>query len=235
MKNKKFAKFLVYYELDDLDEGLLRQAFTHSSVGKKNNERLEFLGDAVLDCILSEFLYDELPKAQEDYMTRLRAHLVNKRALAKIANELEFYDFIILGEGEKQTGGHKRDSNLADAFEALIGAIFLSANYKRARRFILEVYADELANLPKDSALKDPKTRLQEWLQKHGMELPKYKILAEEGKPHNKTFTVQGKVENFKEAANGKSRKQAEQKVAELLLTRFKEHKIKAKNKKAKK
>lgn len=229
MKNKKFDRFLKAHKLDELDQGLLRQAFTHSSVGKKNNERLEFLGDAILDSVLSEYLYRHLPKAQEHYLTRLRAHLVNKKALVKQADMLGLSDLLILGAGEKQTGGHKRDSNLADGFEALLGAIFLASSYKKVKKFILRVYADELENLPSEKSLKDAKTQLQEWLQKHGFDLPQYKILSEEGKPHNKTFTVIGKAGKFEEKAVGKSRKKAEQKVAALLLEKYK-HSKKGKN-----
>jgi len=222
LKNNSFKQFLLAHDLTELDQGLLRQAFTHSSVGKKNNERLEFLGDAVLDSVLSEYLYLHLPNAQENYMTRLRAHLVNKQALASLANQLELYNCIILGAGEKQTGGHKRDSNLADAFEALLGAILLSGGYSQVKAFILKVYQNEFAQLPTENSLKDPKTQLQEFLQKNALELPHYKILSEEGKPHNRTFTVFGETKLYQAQAKGKSRKQAEQRVAELLLEKYK-------------
>jgi len=209
------------HQLSGLDQGLLRQAFTHSSTGEKNNERLEFLGDAILDSIISEYLYIGMPEAQEHYLTRLRAYLVNKNALADIGTKLELSKYLILGEGERQTGGHKRDSNLADAFEALIAAIFLSLGYEPTKEFILKVYVEWLNNLPSEASLKDSKTRLQEFLQKNSFALPEYEIISEQGKPHNKTFVVRGTALDISEQAKGKSRKEAEQRVAELLFIKL--------------
>jgi len=221
LKNNKLQTFIRAYSLDGIDEGLLRQAFTHSSASKENNERLEFLGDAILDSALSEYLFLTLPDAQENYLTRLRSHLVNKHALAELGNELELFSYLSLGEGEKQTGGHKRASNLADAFEALLGAIFLSLGYQKVKDFILHIYTNKLQELPTETDLKDPKTCLQEYLQKQNLDLPEYKITNEIGKPHNKTFTVQASAGVFTESANGKSRKAAEQAVAKILLDKL--------------
>ena len=225
LKNKKIQNFCATYSLLHIDKGLLRQAFTHSSAANKNNERLEFLGDAILGCIIAEKLYVQLPEAKEHYLTRLRAHLVNKNALAALAEKLEFSEMLILGEGERKTGGRQRHSILADAFEAVIGAIFVSAGYTETRDFVLRVYAELLNALPSESILKDPKTRLQEWLQQRGFAIPQYTIVAESGKPHDKLFTVEVRVEvkpkgkmqseHYFTQAQGNSRRAAEQQAAQ--------------------
>ena len=227
MKNKLIQNFAQAFELGDIDKGLLRQAFTHSSVGKTNNERLEFFGDAVLDCILSEELYLKFPDAKENYLTRLRSHLVNKQTLSQLAQGLNFSDMVLLGEGERRTGGRHRNSILADAFEAVIGAIFFSTNYLKTKNFLLTVYSDLLQNLPSESELKDPKTRLQEYLQQRALPIPQYKIVAESGKPHDKIFVVEVSVEiknaekeiiNKSFRASGSSRRIAEQQSAQEIL-----------------
>ena len=227
MKNKLIHNFAQDFELGDIDQGLLRQAFTHSSAGKTNNERLEFFGDAVLDCILSEELYLKFPDAKENYLTRLRSHLVNKQTLSRLAQGLNFSDMVLLGEGERRTGGRHRNSVLADALEAVIGAIFFSTNYLKTKEFLLTVYCDLLQNLPSESELKDPKTRLQEYLQQRALPIPQYQIVAESGKPHDKTFVVEVSVEiktaekeiikkSFR--ASGSSRRTAEQQAAQEML-----------------
>jgi len=232
LKNKKFSFFLEAHEFSELDQGLLRQAFTHSSASKKNNERLEFFGDAVLDCILSEELYQKFPAAKENYLTRLRSHLVNKQTLALLAQKLNFSEMVLLGEGERRTGGRQRDSVLADAFEAVIGAIFLSSDYLKTKNYILNIYLDLLNNLPDESELKDPKTRLQEYLQQRALPIPEYQIVEESGKPHDKTFVVEvivkvrdshKKIVTRSLRASGNSRRSAEQQSAqdvfELILS----------------
>jgi len=230
LKNKLLQEFSERYALGAIDKGLLRQAFTHSSAAKKNNERLEFLGDAILGSVIAAELFQQLPNAQEHYLTRLRAHLVNKTALSELANALQLSELLILGQGERQTGGKQRDSILADSLEAVIGAIFVAQGYAKARKFVVEIYTSKLASLPAEDELKDPKTRLQEWLQQRGHPVPEYKIIAEVGKPHNKTFTVEACV-RFKDKnkqkqelslqAQGRSRRIAEQQVAEELLVRL--------------
>ena len=227
LKIKQIKQFAQDFELEGIDEGLLRQAFTHSSAGKINNERLEFFGDAVLDCVLSEELYLKLPTAKENYLTRLRSHLVNKSTLSNLAQELIFSDMVLLGEGERRTGGRHRNSVLADAFEAVIGAVFLSLGYMKTKEFLLTVYSDLLHNLPNESELKDSKTRLQEYLQQRALPIPKYQIVAESGKPHDKTFVVEVSVElknsekkniNKTMRASGSSRRIAEQQSAQEIL-----------------
>ena len=227
LKNKQIQQFAKDFELSDIDKGLLRQAFTHSSAGKTNNERLEFFGDAVLDCVLSEELYIKLPTAKENYLTRLRSHLVNKSTLSNLAQELNFSEMVLLGEGERRTGGRHRNSVLADAFEAVIGAVFLSLGYMKTKEFLLTVYSDLLQNLPNESELKDSKTRLQEYLQQRALPIPQYQIVAESGKPHDKTFVVEVSVElknsekkniNKTMRASGSSRRIAEQQSAQEIL-----------------
>ena len=227
LKNKLIHNFAQKFELGNIDQGLLRQAFTHSSAGKINNERLEFFGDAVLDCILSEELYLKLPTAKENYLTRLRSHLVNKSTLSNLAQELNFSEMVLLGEGERRTGGRHRNSVLADAFEAVIGAVFLSLGYMKTKEFLLTVYSDLLQNLPNESELKDSKTRLQEYLQQRALPIPQYQIVAESGKPHDKTFVVEVSVElksseknniNKTMRASGSSRRIAEQQSAQEIL-----------------
>jgi len=233
LKNKEIEQFSATYCLSHIDQGLLRQAFTHSSASKKNNERLEFLGDAILGCIIADKLYEHLPQAKEDYLTRLRAHLVNKKALAQLAKQLDFSSILILGPGERKTGGRQRDSILADALEAVIAAIFLSLGYDKTRDFVLHIYTINFLNLPVEADLKDPKTCLQEWLQQRGHSIPSYVITSETGKPHAKEFTVQveiildenkpDKSKKLNTRASGKSRRAAEQtgaaKLLEMLLT----------------
>ena len=227
LKSKLIQQFAQKYDLGNIDKGLLRQAFTHSSAGKINNERLEFFGDAVLDCVLSEELYLKLPSAKENYLTRLRSHLVNKNTLSQIAQELNFSEMVLLGEGERRTGGRHRNSVLADAFEAVIGAVFLSSDYMKTKEFLLSVYSNLLQNLPEESELKDPKTRLQEYLQQRALPIPQYEIVAESGKPHDKTFVVEVSVEikntekkNITQSirASGSSRRIAEQQSAQAML-----------------
>lgn len=226
LKNKKIQQFSKEFSLTDIDQGLLRQAFTHSSSGKNNNERLEYLGDAVLGCVVAEKLYQLLPDAKEEYLTRLRAHLVNKHALARQAKDMNLSEFLILGQGERLTGGKQRNSILADALEALFGAIFLSQGYERARQFVLSVYSVSLQELPPEIELKDPKTRLQEWLQKRALPIPDYQVISEAGKPHAKIFTVEVCVQSsakqtgteVRMQATGKSRRAAEQQVAENVM-----------------
>lgn len=227
LKNKKHKQFAQSFGLENINEGLLRQAFTHSSAGKYDNERLEFLGDAVLGCVIAEYLFIYNEEAQEHYLTRLRAHLVNKEALAAAASRLGFSELIILGQGERSTGGKQRSSILADAFEAVIGAVFLSQGYAKVREFILEVYTTELSRLPSEEKLKDSKSRLQEWLQQRGQALPEYHIVSETGKPHAKLFdveiTVKYKMNNnefklFKHVSRANSRRIAEQQAAGVVL-----------------
>jgi ribonuclease-3 len=201
------------------DTGLLKQALTHRSVGDTNNERLEFLGDAVLSVVIADYLFREYPEASEGELTRLRASLVKGSTLAEVARHLEIGHCLILGGGEMKSGGHRRSSTLSDALEAIVGAIFLESGLDVCRERIIDWFG-MLLDSPLDAGNKDAKTRLQEHLQGRGMALPLYEVVATEGDPHNQVFTVACQVPGIGEPARGKasSRKKAEKMAAELAL-----------------
>ncbi|TAK39459.1 MAG: ribonuclease III [Lysobacteraceae bacterium] len=203
------------------DAALLRQAFTHRSAGSPHNERLEFLGDALLNLAIAEQLYARWPKADEGAMTRARAELVRESTLAGIARRLELGALLILGPGEMKSGGHRRDSILADAVEALIAAIYLDAGFDVCRHAVLALYEPLLSALPPLHQVgKDAKTRLQEWLQARQLPLPTYTLLSETGDEHDKTFHVACTLAEPPLAAEGDagSRRAAEQRAAEAVL-----------------
>lgn len=204
------------------DSSLAALALTHRSAGRPNNERLEFLGDALLGAIVAEMLYEAHPKATEGEMSRLRAQLVNGQALAGMARELELGEHLKLGSGELKSGGFRRDSILADAFEALVAAIYLDGGFDACRNAVHGLFADRLAALPRSS--KDSKTRLQEWLQAEGWPLPQYELVAAEGEEHARIFQVSCRVaQPFAaiESGRGSSRRLAEQDAAEAILSRL--------------
>ncbi|MHC1479888.1 ribonuclease III [Frateuria aurantia] len=204
---------------------LARLALTHRSMGRPNNERLEFLGDALLGVIVAELLYEAHPKASEGELSRLRAQLVNGQALAVLARELSLGDGLRLGPGELKSGGFRRDSILADAFEAMIAAIYLDAGFEACREVVRGWFAPQVVALPKSS--KDAKTRLQEWLQGKGLALPVYTLIASHGEDHDKTFEVTCAISDpqpLLAQAQGSSRRSAEQDAAEQLLVRLQEH-----------
>lgn len=204
------------------DPSLAALALTHRSAGKPNNERMEFLGDALLGAIIAEMLYETHPKAAEGDMSRLRAQLVNGQALAVVARDLELGDQLKLGSGELKSGGYRRDSILADAFEALVAAIYLDGGFDACRTVVRTLFADRIAALP--HASKDAKTRLQEWLQAQGWPLPQYELVATEGEEHARIFEVHCIVSQpmtVKEAGRGSSRRLAEQDAAEVVLNRL--------------
>lgn len=204
------------------DPSIAALALTHRSAGKPNNERMEFLGDALLGAIIAEMLYETHPKAAEGEMSRLRAQLVNGQALASIARELELGERLKLGSGELKSGGFRRDSILADAFEALVAAVYLDGGFEACRTTVRTLFADRVVALPRSS--KDAKTRLQEWLQAQGLPLPQYELVATEGEEHARTFEVNCVIsEPVAVAASGRgsSRRLAEQDAAEVVLTRL--------------
>lgn len=206
------------------DAALLRQAFTHRSAGSPHNERLEFLGDALLNLIVAEQLYARWPKADEGAMTRARAELVRESTLAAIARSLDLGARLTLGPGEMKSGGHRRDSILADAVEALIAAIYLDAGFDACRTAVLGLLEPLLAGLPPLHQVgKDPKTRLQEWLQARQLPLPAYTLLSETGDEHDKTFHVACTLSEPPLAAEGEagSRRAAEQRAAEAVLEKL--------------
>lgn len=199
---------------------LLETALTHRSYGSRNNERMEFLGDAILGYIISTELYRRFPKATEGELSRLRAMLVKGDTLAKIARKLELGEHLYLGSGELKSGGYRRQSILADAFEAIIGAIYLDSGMESARVFVKTFFDEKLAEVDLKKLKKDPKTRLQEFLQARGKQLPGYQIVATEGKAHEQRFKVRCTVEGVANAVigEGTSRRKAEQVAAEKML-----------------
>lgn len=176
-------------------EELLELALTHRSVNSSNNERLEYLGDAILGMVVAEALYDKFPEASEGQLTRKRASLVKKEALASIAKTLELGEVIKLGEGEKRSGGWRHDSTLSNTFEALVGAIYLDSDFYKCRDIVRDIYKSTLEHLSLEDSAKDAKTELQEFLQARKLTLPKYEIVSETGDAHDKLFTVSCKVD----------------------------------------
>jgi ribonuclease-3 len=202
------------------DPALLQRALTHRSVGGSNNERLEFLGDGLINFVIAATLYEAHGRAEEGALSRLRASLVREESLAQLARDLELSEYLSLGDSELKSGGYRRDSILADALEALFGAIYLDAGFEAARTALLALYAPMLAELPDAESLKDPKTRLQEWLQARARPLPRYEVLSESGPPHRRRFRVRCQLVDGSEAteAEGASRRNAEQQAADALL-----------------
>ncbi len=201
----------------------LEQALTHRSAGARHNERLEFLGDAVLGLVIADALYERLPDAPEGDLTRMRAALVNRGAVAEIARASGMEGALNLGQGERKTGGQRRESILADALEALIGASYRSAGYAATREFVLHLYAQRLDSLPSAESLKDPKTKLQEFLQGRGRVLPEYRVLEVSGPDHQRRFVVEAWLpsESWGQQGTGSSRRAAEQAAAEAALARL--------------
>ena len=203
------------------DPALLRQALTHRSAGSPHNERLEFLGDALLNLVVAEQLYARWPRADEGAMTRARAELVRESALAGIAREMDIGPRLVLGPGEMKSGGHRRDSILADAVEALVAAIYLDAGFDACRARVQDWYAALLDALPPLHQVgKDAKTRLQEWLQGRQYPLPVYTLEAESGEEHDRTFHVACTLSRpaLSAEGTGHSRRAAEQDAAEAVL-----------------
>ena len=175
---------------DFKQEHYLITALTHCSFGIPNNERLEFLGDALLNFIMAQVLFERFPKAREGQLTRMRAHLVKRETLVKIAQYLQLGEYLYLGTGELKTGGKYRASTLADGVEALVGAIYLDGGLESCQKVILQLWNKFLHNLPQRK-IKDPKTRLQEYLQASQQDLPIYKVLSTQGSPHAQYFKVE--------------------------------------------
>ena len=202
------------------NDKLLREALTHRSASNNNNERLEFLGDGILNFIIAEELYRRYPDVTEGDLSRLRAELVKKEGLAKVAHDLSLSDHVILGGGELKSGGYRRDSILADTVEAILGAVYLDAGFEVCKKMILRFYTHQLDTMPAPSELKDPKTRLQELLQSHKLALPVYDVSQVEGKAHQQTFTLVCHIDELAIETRGvaASRRKAEQVAATLAL-----------------
>jgi len=203
------------------DSSLFVAAFTHRSApGRNNNERLEFLGDAVLNLVVARHLFMTFPAATEGDLSRLRARVVSAEPLAEIAASIGLGDELQLGSGELKTGGFRRQSILADALEAVCGALFLDGGLEAAEKVILRLFEARIAALPAPETLKDAKTRLQEYLQSRGYSLPRYTVDRIEGEAHAQTFHVTCEVSDLGRRAqgSGSSRRRAEQEAAERLL-----------------
>jgi ribonuclease-3 len=202
------------------DVALLKQALTHRSANKNNNERLEFLGDSILGCVISQELYHRFPLVDEGQLSRLRSSLVRGQTLAKLAKSINLSETLLLGQGELKSGGFRRESIQADAFEAILGAIFLDSDYVTVSAVILKLYDELLSDASPDDSLKDFKTQLQELLQKKGHSLPIYELVKTKGQDHNAVFYVSCHIKEFNLSVeeNAKSIKRAEQACAELIL-----------------
>jgi len=214
------------YQYSDISR--LEIALTHRSASSQNNERAEFLGDSILNFVIADQLFQLYPKATEGELSRQRARLVNKDSLAELARTLDLGSYLRLGSGELKSGGFRRDSILADTFEAVICSIYLDSNFDSARQFIIRVFDNRLNNLPAMDELKDPKTRLQELLQARKTPIPSYDILSVSGKQHAQIFEIECCIDtlNLKVAAVGQSRRKAEQAAAMKMLDQLAESKI---------
>lgn len=202
------------------DVALLHQALTHRSAGGRHNERLEYLGDAALSLVIAEALYQRLPDAPEGHLSRLRANLVRRTALAPMAREIGIPLRLRLGPGELKSGGFRRDSILADALEALLGAVYLDGGIEALRPVVVRLYGARLDDLPPHETLKDPKTRLQERLQAQGLAVPDYRVDAVEGEDHAQQFSVTCRIAalDTETHGHGRSRRAAEQAAAATML-----------------
>lgn len=203
-----------------IDPELAELALTHRSAGGVHNERLEFLGDAVLGMIIAAALYRARPSLPEGDLSRLRASLVNRDSLAELAADTELGQQLRLGSGELKSGGFRRKSILADGLEAVIGALYLDAGFDTARHWVLRLFAQRLADLPDPQELKDPKTRLQEYLQARGHNLPEYAVADVQGQAHAQEFTAvcrHAELE-FETQGRGRSRREAEQRAARKMF-----------------
>ncbi len=209
------------YQFSDANN--LTLALTHRSHSKKHNERLEYLGDAVLGMIIAEALYQRFPEQPEGKLTRMRASLVKGETLAKIGLEFELGDILLLGSGELKSGGHRRSSILADAVEAIIGAIYLEAGLEKTKALVLNWFDSRIVQLDPNKHAKDNKTRLQEYLQGRRLPLPEYQVSEILGKDHNQEFVVSCAVSDLAEPVigRGSSRRKAEQQAAMIALEKL--------------
>jgi ribonuclease-3 len=215
-KAETWLKESLDYEF--ADERLLELALTHRSAPGDNNERLEFLGDAILDFVISEAVFRSHPGAPEGDLSRLRASLVNDKSLAAIAGGLGLGSHLNMGEGERKSGGHRRKSLLADALEAIFGAVYLDSGFDAARAVIEHAFGARLREFPDVESLRDPKTRLQEWMQARQMGLPSYSLRTVSGEAHRQVFEVECAVDDIVTSGTAKTRRNAEQQAADKML-----------------
>lgn len=214
---KKLSR-LIEYEFED--DNLLTEALTHRSVGSINNERLEFLGDSILNFVVAEQLFTQLPNSREGDLSRLRAAVVKKESLVEIAKTLKLGDYLSLGSGELKSGGFRRESILADAVEAVIGAVLKDGGYETAKALIIHLCDTKIKQTIAEGPEKDAKTRLQEYLQSRRHRLPDYQVTDITGKAHQQTFSVTCLLKelNITTQGEGRSRRIAEQQAAEKAL-----------------
>ncbi|WP_286876212.1 ribonuclease III [Marinimicrobium sp. UBA4509] len=215
------------------DPAQLDLALTHRSHGARNNERLEFLGDSILNFIIGEALYQQFPEAREGQLSRLRSQMVKGETLAMLAREFELGECLRLGEGEMKSGGHRRESILADTVEALIGAIYLESGFQVCAERVNAWYQSRLQALSLAQPAKDAKTRLQEFLQAHKLPLPEYDVVEVEGEAHAHQFTIECRVTPIKETvrAQASSRRVAEKQAAAEMLEKLQKITLKPKRK----
>ncbi len=202
------------------NSALLTQALTHRSVGSNNNERLEFLGDAILNFVIAAQLFQQFPRESEGVLSRLRSSLVKGETLALLAKDLELGEYLSLGQGEMKSGGFRRQSILADAFEAIIGAVYLDGGFEEAKALLLRLFAERLETISPNVTIKDPKTRLQEYLQGRKKALPVYALVSLEGEAHEQQFIISCRIEGLEQVTEGRgsSRRKAEQTAAQAFL-----------------
>jgi ribonuclease-3 len=201
-------------------EGLLRQALTHRSFSSQHNERLEFLGDSVLNCTIAKALYDAFPELPEGTLSRMRANLVKQDTLAEIATRLKLGEYMLLGEGELKSGGFRRPSMLADTLESIFGAVFLDAGFEAAQAVVLHLFEPVIAGIDPNVSGKDAKTQLQEWLQGKRHALPNYQLTGTLGEAHDQVFVVACNIPalGITTQGQGRSRRAAEQEAALAVL-----------------
>jgi len=209
------------YQFDQ--SALLQRALTHRSYSSAHNERLEFLGDSVLNCTIAKYLYQTYPDASEGDLSRLRSNLVNQQTLAVLAQQLNLGELLALGEGELKSAGARRPSILADALEAVFGAVLLDSDFETAEKVVLGLYVPFIAKMDLQSLGKDAKTQLQEYLQGRKFQLPKYSVVEIKGEAHAQTFEVECEIEKLKIKTRGEghSRRVAEQVAAEAAYKRI--------------
>jgi ribonuclease-3 len=203
------------------NQAYLKEALTHRSFGTPHNERLEFLGDSLLNTIAAILLFQRYPKLSEGLLSRLRAHLVCEATLAKIATQMRLGDAILLGEGELKSGGFRRPSTLANTLEAVIAAVFLDQGFDACRNFVEGLLEDEMATLDPDQLRKDPKTELQEFVQSKKIALPVYTTISVTGKAHDQYFVIECRVDTMSAQGEGASRKIAEQNAAKAVYEKL--------------
>jgi ribonuclease-3 len=220
MKLQRLQKILGY---DFRQPDYLRQALTHCSAGARNNERLEFLGDAILGFEVAEILYRMHPDAAEGQLSRARSQLVKRETLASVARQLELGEYLILGTGELASGGQNRDSILSDAVEAIIAAVYIDGGMEQARAFVRFILGEFIDKSEPGEQLKDNKTRLQEYLQSKKIDLPMYEVLSISGDPHEQRFYVQCEISSLqiKTTATATNRRKGEQQAANAMLNKL--------------